>query len=137
VTPKPFAFHYLTIEDVIEIHERLIVDQGDDSKGILSPSNLQICLVSPYHRMFGIEPYDDLFKKGAKLAYEIVCLHPFIDGNKRTAFTAVSILLEMNGYSVKAEKYEIVSIMLSVAKGEIDYQALLSFIEVHSHPKDR
>ncbi len=137
MTPKPLAFHYLTIEDVIEIHERLVVDQDDFSKGILSPGNLQICLVSPYYEMFGIEPYNDLFKKGAKLAYEIICLHPFVDGNKRTAYTTVSTLLEMNEYLIKAEKDEIVNIMLGVAKGELDYCALLSFIEGHAHPKDR
>lgn len=41
--------------------------------------------------------------KGTILFYEIINLHPFIDGNKRTAFLSMSMLLRLNGKVIKLE----------------------------------
>jgi death-on-curing protein len=46
--------------------------------------------------------------------------HPFLDGNKRTAFVAVELFLMLNGYSFKASDADCVFTMLAVAGGDVD-----------------
>jgi death on curing protein len=46
--------------------------------------------------------------------------HPFLDGNKRTAFVATELFLALNGYVLKADDVACVLTMLAVAAGEID-----------------
>jgi death-on-curing protein len=46
--------------------------------------------------------------------------HPFIDGNKRTAFVGTELFLAMNGYSLNATDPDCVLTMLAVAVGDLD-----------------
>ncbi len=46
--------------------------------------------------------------------------HPFLDGNKRTAFVVVELFLMLNGYSLKATDVECIITILAVAAGDID-----------------
>ena len=43
--------------------------------------------------------------------------HPFVDGNKRTAFVAVELFLVLNGHELQAEDGDCVLTMLNVAAG--------------------
>ena len=131
MAPAQILF-FLDSEDLLAIHEGLVKEQEENTRGLLSPQNLDMCVKSHDHRMFGIEPYDDLIKKGAKLAYEIVCLHPFIDGNKRTALSALSILFEMNGHSLIVPSQTAVRIMVELAKGQMSFDDFLLFVREHT-----
>ena len=46
--------------------------------------------------------------------------HPFIDGNKRSAFVATELFLVLNGWQLVASDSASVLVMLSLAAGEID-----------------
>lgn len=135
MAPAQILF-FLDSEDISAIHDRLVKDQEENTRGILSPQNLDMCISAPNHRIFGIEPFDDLFKKGAKLAFEIVCLHPFIDGNKRTALSSLAIFLEMNGHSLMVPSQVAVQVMVEVARGSMDFENFVLFVEAHTVPKD-
>jgi death-on-curing protein len=54
--------------------------------------------------------------------------HPFLDGNKRTAFVAVELFLRLNGYVLAADDATCVLTMLAVAAGEIDEQSFAVWI---------
>ncbi|MHC1681899.1 MAG: type II toxin-antitoxin system death-on-curing family toxin [Clostridiaceae bacterium] len=135
MAPAQIIF-FLDSQDIIAIHERLVKYQEENSRDLLSPENLDMCVSSPNLRMFGIEPYDDPFKKGAKLAFEIVCLHPFMDGNKRTALTSLSTFLEMNGFSLVVPSQVAIHVMVEVAKGSMDYDTFLLFVIEHTIEKN-
>ena len=45
--------------------------------------------------------------------------HPFLDGNKRTAFVSVELFLQLNGYELQASDADCVMVMLKVAAGDI------------------
>ncbi len=134
MAPAQILF-FLDFKDVLAIHESLVKDQEEYTRYLLSPQNLDMCVSSPNHRIFGIEPYDDLVKKGAKLAFEIVSLHPFFDGNKRTAFASLSTFFEMNGCSLVAPSQVAVQVMVEVASGSMDFDDFLLFVEEHTVPK--
>lgn len=62
--------------------------------------------------------------------------HPFLDGNKRTAFVAVELFLVLNGYELLATDVDCVMTMLAVAAGEMDEQACADWIRQHSRQRD-
>ncbi|MEM3092088.1 MAG: type II toxin-antitoxin system death-on-curing family toxin [Candidatus Nitrosocaldaceae archaeon] len=61
---------------------------------------------------------DILSKKAAYILFNMVTLHPFLDGNKRTAFAAANIFLRLNGYHINIQHEEGVRFIISIAKGE-------------------
>jgi death-on-curing protein len=60
--------------------------------------------------------------------------HPFIDGNKRTAFVAVELFLALNGHELAADDTDCVLTMLAVAASDIDEDAFADWIRRHSAP---
>ena len=57
--------------------------------------------------------------------------HPFIDGNKRTAFVAVELFLLLNGWELTAPDTDCVLTMLAVAAGTLDESAYADWIRSH------
>jgi death on curing protein len=55
----------------------------------------------------------------AAYGYGIARNHPFVDGNKRTAFVAVELFLALNGFELLADDADCVLTMLKVAAGEL------------------
>ncbi len=62
--------------------------------------------------------------------------HPFIDGNKRTAFVAVETFLLLNGHELNATDAECVLTMLAVAAGEMDEAAFANWLRAYMAPHD-
>jgi death on curing protein len=58
--------------------------------------------------------------------------HPFIDGNKRTAFVAVELFLDLNGVDLVAEDGDCVLTMLAVAAGQMDERAFAHWLRQHT-----
>jgi death-on-curing protein len=61
--------------------------------------------------------------------------HPFVDGNKRTAFVAVELFLTLNGFDLAADDAACVLTMLAVASGEIDERAFAAWIRGHARSR--
>ena len=73
----------------------------------------------------------DLCDLAAAYLFGIAKNHPFVDGNKRTAFAAADLFLYFNGLSVEAEQEEIIQFVLMVAAGEIDENGAAVFFRDH------
>lgn len=70
----------------------------------------------------------DMFDLAASYAFGIVRNHPFVDGNKRTAFVTASLFLELNGWSLRAEEPEATATMLAFASGEVGESAFADWL---------
>ena len=70
----------------------------------------------------------DLADRAAAYACGIARNHPFIDGNKRTAFVVMILFLLMNGAVLEANDAEAVVVMLGVADGTLDEAVLARWI---------
>jgi death-on-curing protein len=79
---------YLELDEVLRIHERMIVQYGGSLGGI-NQNGLESALAAPQQTTFGEDLYPDISAKAAILFYLLIKNHPFIDGNKRTAFTCL------------------------------------------------
>ncbi|NGO55401.1 type II toxin-antitoxin system death-on-curing family toxin [Allomesorhizobium camelthorni] len=93
-------------------------------------------LESALHRPIQKEAYGepDLSELAAAYLFGIAKNHPFVDGNKRTAFAAADLFLYFNGLSVEAEQQDIIQFVMMVAAGEIDEAGAAAFFRDHTVP---
>ncbi|WP_280470665.1 type II toxin-antitoxin system death-on-curing family toxin [Nocardia farcinica] len=58
---------------------------------------LDAAIARPQATVFGVDAYPTLFEKAAALLQSIARNHALLDGNKRTAWAAAWVFLELNG----------------------------------------
>jgi death-on-curing protein len=122
---------YLTIEEVLLLHARLIQRIGG-SGGVRDMGLLESALARPQATFDGQDLYPELWHKAAALMHSLVKNHPFIDGRKRTALTATGLFLELNGHMLVASNDEAASLVLEVAKSTLDLEEMLVWLKGHS-----
>ncbi len=71
---------------------------------------------------------EDLTVLAAAYGFGISRNHPFMDGNKRTAFTAIIVFLGLNGLSLRPSLADATAAMLALAAGELDEEGLARWI---------
>jgi death on curing protein len=87
---------HLTLLEVLAIHDRMLADFGG-ARGVRDAGALESALFRPVTGY-----YDDVIAQAAALLESLLINHPFVDGNKRTAFAAADIFLRLDGYRVVA-----------------------------------
>ena len=122
---------YLTVEQVLFIHMRLIAETGG-SPGLRDLALLASAVARPQATFAGEELYPDLFSKAAALMDSLVRNHPFVDGNKRVGITAAGLFLLRNGQRLTASNAELESFTLQVARGEMPLEQITTWLRDHS-----
>src|SRR5690554_3407907 len=90
---------YLTVPEVIAINVALIQKYSPGEQiGVKSTSLLESAVLRPQSSAFGEDAYLSIFEKAAALFESIGQNHSFQNANKRTAFTALVIFLQCNGF---------------------------------------
>ena len=112
---------------VLAIHGRLLAEHGGAS-GLRDESLLESALAAPKNH-FEYEPAD-VFKLAAAYAFALTSNHPFVDGNKRTAFAAAGIFLELNGYRLEAAEPDAVWAVLALSKGELNADGFSKWLRI-------
>lgn len=102
---------------VLATHERLLSEFGGAS-GIRDEGLLDSVLARPENLRAHGQP--TVFEMAAAYAFGIVKNHPFIDGNKRTGFTAAIVVLELNGEIFAASEADAAIQTLALAAGDLD-----------------
>jgi death-on-curing protein len=74
----------------------------------------------------------DFTTLAAAYGFGIAKNHPFIDGNKRTAFLCIGLFLALNNKHLRADPADAIRIMLALAAGTLDEAALAAWIRDHS-----
>lgn len=114
---------------IYAIHEEQLSEHGG-SVGVRDVGLLESALGRPRNAAAYGNP--DAFQLAAAYGYGIAKNHPFIDGNKRTAFVATELFLELNGYELTADDTNCVMTMLPVAAGEMEESTFAGWIRTHS-----
>ncbi len=121
---------YLIKEELVNIHDAILSESGGD-QGIYG-GLIDLCVESPQREVYGYEPHKTLLEKAAALMYNVNTLHPFVDGNKRTAYIATNVFLELNGCTIVATKEEGVGISLKIANGNRGVNDITSWLEEYT-----
>ena len=88
---------YPTIHEALAVHDEVIKAYGG-STGVRDPGAIEAALFRPQSVY-----YADIIEGAAALLESLLINHPFVDGNKRTAFAICHVFLDINGYRLDAE----------------------------------
>ena len=124
---------YLTAEQVLFIHARLIEETGG-SHGVRDLDMLMSALGRARASFNEQDLNPDLFSKAAALMDSLIRNHPFVDGNKRTGVTAAGLFLYRNGYRLTADSNNLVEMTMLVAKSQTSVDELAIWLENNSQP---
>jgi len=81
--------------------------------------------------LYSYEGITDVARLAAAYAFGIARNHPFVDGNKRSAFLALGTFVAKNGYRLAAGKVDATRTIFALAAGEIGEEELASWIRAH------
>jgi len=90
---------------------------------------LQAAIGRPFATFGGDDLYADIFLKAGALVQSIVKNHPFIDGNKRTAFVSAVALLKASGWHLKLSQDEVVQFMVRVANENLSVDEIAKWLK--------
>jgi len=120
---------YLTKRQILKIHQR-VLEEGEDGS-VLFEGAVDAAVDAPKLCLYGESVHKRKCEKAAALFHELVKRHPFIAGNKRTAYAAVDTFLKQNGRKLKASKDEAVGVCDETAKCTRNVEDLATWVRQH------
>jgi death-on-curing protein len=123
---------WLDVREIMDMHaEQLEMFGGPE--GIRDQGMLESALARPLNRWHYGE--SDLVVSAAAYAFGLAKNHPFVDGNKRTAFHAMMVFLRSNSVAFAPEPAHATAIILALAGGEVSDEGLTRWIR-DNWPRD-
>ena len=121
--PSDPIVEFLSLDEVVAIHDRLIEDFGGSS-GIRDFGLLESALYRPQTGY-----YRDIAEMAAALFESLLMNHPFVDGNKRVAFFTVDIFLRLNGWRLQVEPGPAHTLLIGLLERNVcDFEHLLPWL---------
>ena len=117
-------------EKVLLLH-KIMAEATDGSIGLRDESLLDAALENAFAGFGDREFYPSKEEKGARLGFELISNHAFVDGNKRIGMFVMLSFLEMNGIRIRCTDEELVHAALSVADGSMGYEELRDWVINH------
>jgi death-on-curing protein len=113
------------------VHEAQLAEHG----GLAGVRDAGL-LASALARPINLAAYGDADAAALAAAYAfgIARNHPFIDGNKRTAFVCAELFLVLNNVALLADDAACVGTMLALASGELPEMDFAAWLRTHTSP---
>ena len=118
-------------KDKVLLLHQLIAQETGGSIGVRDEGLLESALEVAFSSFGGEEFYPSKEEKGARLGYNLISNHAFVDGNKRIGMYVMLTFLEVNGIHMDCTNDEAATEGLAVASGEMDYDQLLNWVRSH------
>lgn len=117
------------------IHDSQIQEHGG-AAGLRDAGLLESVLARPRNRWaYGEDA--DLADLAASYAHALARGHPFVDGNKRTAFLVAYVFLQLNGLELDALETEVASTMWKLSAGRLDETDFATWIRNRTRSANR
>lgn len=115
---------WVSREVVEAVHDRQLAEHGGGT-GVRDAGLLESALARPQNQYHYGET--DLAAVAAAYAFGIARNHPFIDGNKRTAWVAARLFLRLNEVALEFDKAEATVMMQQLAAGELEEETVAAW----------
>jgi death-on-curing protein len=112
------------------LHSETLAEHGGLA-GVRDHGLLESALARP-RNLQAYEPGSDLARLAAAYGFGIARNHPFNDGNKRAAFLAMGLFLQINGRELIADPVEAIAVILRLAEGKLGEPDLAEWIRRNS-----
>jgi len=117
---------------ILAVHNRQLAEHGG-AAGVRDEGLLESALARAQNLFAYGE--SDAAALAAAYAFGIAKNHPFVDGNKRTAYVACELFLAANGYDLSASDEECLAMMLGLAAGEVDEAEFAAWLRENERPR--
>lgn len=121
-------------QEVLEIHQVLIGAFGG-SQGVRDENGLKSALERPFGGFGGSEFYPSPEEKAGAILESIINNHPFVDGNKRTGYVLMRLVLMNFGKDIQASQDEKYNFIIAVASGQLDFKQIVIWIKQRTTDK--
>ena len=119
---------YLTLDEVLRIHE-LLIEAFGGARGVRDLGLIESALLRPQTGY-----YADLIEEAAALWESMAMNHGFIDGNKRVAYACLELFLQLNGVDVFASNEELERFIYdNLEAGTFRKDILERWLHTHTH----
>ncbi|RCW41082.1 death-on-curing protein [Halopolyspora algeriensis] len=96
---------------------------------------LDTAVVRPQSSAFGGDAFPTLHEKAAALLHGLARNPPFVDGNKRAAWSATDVFYRLNGHLLHpAEQCDVVALVVDTAEGQLDVPAITCRFRLNTDP---
>ena len=112
------SFEYLDLEDLLQLVRRLGIGPVRDV-GLLDSAAAR-----PRSSAFGEDAYPSISLKAAALLHSITINHALVDGNKRLAWLATTVFLDLHGRTPVLSDDEAFDLVWEVAGSSMDVEAI-------------
>jgi death on curing protein len=110
--------NFPNLDEVLLLHADQIATFGGTA-GVRDQGLLDSALAQPQATFGGELLHPTLADQAAAYLYHLSRNHPFIDGNKRTAFAVMDAFIEVNGYQLMLTDDEAYELTMQVAQGQM------------------
>lgn len=115
---------WIALELALAIHDRQLAEHGG-GEGTRDQGLLESALARPINAwVYGTV---DLASLAAAYAFGVARNHPFVDGNKRTAWVLARLFLRLNGQALDFQPADAIQAMLALAAGETSEEELAAW----------
>ena len=117
---------------ILFLHDESLAMFGG-ARGLRDPGLFDSALMRPVNQHL-YKPDSDIAELAAAYAFGLAKNHPFVDGNKRTAFLALGLFVALNGWRLATTQLDAIETMLSLATGTLDESDLANWIRERIQP---
>lgn len=121
----------ITRVKALYIHSTLI-DLFGGASPIRDNILLESALMRPYQTFDAMDLHRTAITKAAALIESILINHPFIDGNKRTGYVLLRLLLLGQGFDIYASLDEKYAFVIAIASGKLKYDGIMEWLEIYA-----
>jgi death on curing protein len=125
----------IELQDVLNIHN-ILIDKFGGSKGVRDQGSLESAINRPFATFEKHDLYPTPSDKAAAILESILINHPFIDGNKRTAYVLMRLLLLNYGFDILADQDDKYKMVISASKGDLRFDGIKNWIEIRLRKKN-
>jgi death-on-curing protein len=117
---------------ILAVHEEQLAEHGG-AAGTRDAGMLESALARPRNLALYGEP--DAAALAAAYGFGLARNHPFVDGNRRSAFVAVELFLSLNGLRLDSPDADCVMVMLNLAAVDIDEPTFAGWLRERVAPR--
>jgi len=107
----------ISLIDVLKIHQRVIEYDKEENPDDYTPAILSLATLELMFE-YMIKESNTVFQNATIIVYTIVARHPFFNGNKRTGYEAMNLIIEDEGYKFTSTKEEMIDFIVRIATTE-------------------
>lgn len=118
-------WQWISAELALAVHDRQLAEHGGLA-GTRDEGLLESALARPQH----LEAYGekDVFVLAAAYGFGIAKNHPFLDGNKRTAYVITRLFLKLHGKDMRGVNTQRVQVFERLAAGKVTEESLIHWL---------